>query len=693
MGAMNTLRENTAVILWILVLSFGVIWTLQDSEVFDAVNRPDRNAAVVDGEPVTNQEYQNALQQQRQQLSQQADGEITSRVEEMARQRAYQQVVNSQLLEMEMKRLGMSVTDSEVEAMVFGENPDPLIRQQFSDSTGQINYQLLQNMAENPQANPQFLQLEDYLTERRRQQKMNSLVQSTVFVSAQDVEEYHWRQNVEASVEYVALRYASVPDDSVTVSESDLRSYYRNNKDDFKREKTVSLDFVTLPKTPTAEDTAAIADDLRSFRDEFAAAENDSLFVSENASERSFTSVYQTPPEMDEAVADSVFAAPEPGRIVGPVFGSSLGHLVKIRDVRPTEDTYVHARHILLESDGANAEKETRLESIRDSIAVGDAGFARMARRYSQDQTASDGGDLGWFGPGRMADAFERAAFNASPGDVVGPIRSEFGYHLIHVEGRTSSAVQIADLAFDLSPSRATLTDKETALEDVAFYAEDGGNFEEEARRRDLEVQQVEAEVTQSTVPGIGQSTELRTFLESAEEGQISDVIEAPDRFAVARVTNVTPEGYRPFEEVKAEIRPRVTLEKKKDVQVRRMRRALDQNGFDQLPQVLDTELRTQSEVTFSTNTVPGVGRDPSFAGTVFGLEEGNRSSVVEGENAAFVVRLLTRQDPAVLSDAEREKIRQKLLQQRRREVFQQWIAALKEDATITDNRSAGQLR
>jgi len=688
MGAMNTLRENTGVILWILVLSFGVIWTLQDSNVFEAMNQPSQNVAMVNGTTISNQEYNNAVQQQRRRIQQQVNGEVTGQMEDMIRQQAYDQLINNALLEQEMERLGITVTDAEIEEMVFGETPHPLIRQQFADSTGRINYQLLQNMAQNPQANPQFLQLEDFLRKQRRQQKMGSLIQSTVHVSQEDVEEYYWRQNATASAEYVALRYAAVPDDSISVTESDLRSYYQDNREDFRREKTLTLDYVSLSKTPTAEDTSAIMNDLDNLQQEFAGAENDSLFLAQNASERSFNRNYQTPDQMDEPVADAVYDTLEPGRIVGPVAGGGLAHLVKILDTRPADGDYIHAYHILLESEDEAPAVRRRLASIRDSIASGAASFAQMARRYSEDQSASEGGDLGWFGRGRMVDAFDEAAFGASPGELVGPVKSEFGYHLIRVTHRTDQAVQVADLAYSLSPTQSSLSDKQTTLEDVAFYAEeDGSSFTAEAKRRDMQVQQVQAQANQSTVPGIGQSPGLRSFMESAETGTISDVIELQDKFVLAKVTNVQPEGYRPFEEVKAQIRPRVELQEKREIQTRRMRRALEQNDFSQLPAALNTQLRSQSDVRFTTATVPGVGRDPAFSGTAFGLDEGTTSGVIEGENAAFVVRVTSKQEPAELTDAERQQIRQKLLKQRQQQVSKQWLAALKEDATIEDMR------
>jgi peptidylprolyl isomerase/peptidyl-prolyl cis-trans isomerase D len=136
-----------------------------------------------------------------------------------------------------------------------------------------------------------------------------------------------------------------------------------------------------------------------------------------------------------------------------------------------------------------------------------------------------------------------------------------------------------------------------------------------------------------------------------------------------------------------------VELQKKQDIQARRMRNALQQNGFSQLPQALGTEMRSQSDVTFTTDTAPGIGRDPAFSGTVFGLDEGETSSVVEGENAAFVVRVTATQEPAELTDSKRQQIRQQLMKQRQQEVSSQWISALKEDATIKDQRSQRQRR
>jgi peptidylprolyl isomerase/peptidyl-prolyl cis-trans isomerase D len=688
MGTMNKLRENTGVVLWILVIAFGVVWVLQDSGTFDNIGAQTRNIAVVNGEPITYQEFQNTLQRQQQQVRSRSGGEVTPQMQDMIRDQTFNSLVNNRLLQQEMDRLGITVTDDEVMDMVYGENPDPFIRQQFSDSTGQLNRQLIRNLAQNPEARQSWIQIEQYLRNKRRSEKMSSLIGATVHVSEEDVLDTYRRRNTTANVRYVARRYAIIPDDSVTVNEQDLRNYYNENQEDFRRNRTYSVEYVTLSKAPTAEDTAQVVEDLNQLRDEFAAADNDSLFLAENASRRDFTGSFSSADELEGPIADALYPNPEPGDIVGPVAAANAAHLVKVVDTRPAEAPVVHARHILIRAPEPSAEQQQRAQELKERAESGED-FAALAREYSDDTgSATQGGDLGWFGRDRMVDPFAEAAFNASSGEIVGPVRTQFGYHVIEVLSRADEEVIIADMAYNLTPSQATLSDLEYTLDDLAYYASESGSFGEEAEEQGLNVQQVDVEADQQNIPGIGQSPEAASFLDDAGEGDISDVIETSERFVVLHVNAVRPEGYRSFEEVRAELEPRVRLQKKRDILTRRMEQALSNDDLAEMAEALGTTVRTRSDVTFQTNVVEGLGREPAFAGTVFGLEAGETSRIVAGENAAFVVRVTEFNEPAPITESEREQIRNELLQQQRQQVNSQWIASLREKSDIEDNRS-----
>jgi peptidyl-prolyl cis-trans isomerase C len=102
------------------------------------------------------------------------------------------------------------------------------------------------------------------------------------------------------------------------------------------------------------------------------------------------------------------------------------------------EQEQVQASHILLKvpQQATHAEKKTKLalaKKLAKKAKKKNADFAAMAREYSEGPTRSRGGDLGKFSRGRMVKTFEEAAFNATPGSVVGPIETQFGFHIIKV--------------------------------------------------------------------------------------------------------------------------------------------------------------------------------------------------------------------------------------------------------------------
>ncbi|SHL00690.1 peptidyl-prolyl cis-trans isomerase D [Rhodothermus profundi] len=691
MGVMNKLRENTGVILWILVISFGIIWVLQDSGAFDVVGRTGDTIAEVNGDPISYQEYVRAIEAQMQAYQQQTGESPTPQMSDLIREQVFNALVEDRLRQQAMERLGITVTDDEVVQMVLGDNPHPIIKAYFGDENGNVNRALLQNFIDNPAAREDWIRLEEFLRAERARQKLEQLLLATVRVSDQEVEETYRRRTLRADARYVALRYAEVPDDSVSVTESDLRRYYNQHREDFKRNRTYRVAYVTLPKNPTAEDTLQVLEELTHLKERFAQAENDSLFLARYASERPFTDAFFRRDELDPALGDVIFDDPQPGKVVGPVIAGGLAHLIKIRAVRPASETVIRARHILIRApeDDPEARRQARQEALalKRQLEQG-ADFATLAREHSDDPgSARRGGDLGWFGRGRMVEPFEKAAFSAPIGRVVGPVATRFGYHLIEVTGRSNLEVQIADLAMRLTPSLATLNRIQERMEDLAYFAEDSGDFEGEAQRMGLQVQEMRIEEGQQFLPGIGQSRAILNFLADADEGDISQVIELDDRFIVLQLVEVTPEGYRSFEEVRNEIRPRVLLEKKKEVQVARLRQALQQHGFEGLAEALGTTVQTVTQLSYNQTLIPGLGREPRFIGTVFGLQEGETSDVVAGENAAFVVQLTRLYEPPPLSAQMREQIRQQLLSQRRQQVLAQWLAALREQADIKDYR------
>lgn len=689
MGMMNKLRENTGVVLWILVIAFGVIWVLQDSGGLDNIGMGGgANVATVNGDAISIEEYNRAIDGQVQAFQQQTGESMPPQMLERERERVFDALVDDRLAVQEMNRLGITVTDDEVYELIRGENPHPLILSYFGDGQGNINEALLESFINNPEARQDWIQIEDFLRQERRREKLQLLVMSSVRVSEPDVRAEYDRQNRRASARWVAVRYADIPAEEVELTDRDVRRFYDQNRSDYRRERTYTLDYVMLSKSPAEEDSLLLMNEMNRLRQEFAQAEDDSLFLVRQGSTRPYTVDWFSADDLAPELASAVYENPVAGRLVGPVFAGGSVHLAKIQDVRPASEEMIRARHILLRSSSEDVEVESRLADIRRQIEGG-ADFASMARQHSEDNTASIGGDLGWFGQGRMVEPFENAAFGASTGQVVGPVRTSFGYHLIEVTDRAEHELQIVDFAQPVVADIGTLSQLQERLEDLRFYADESGDFQEEAERLNMTVETVQVEEDQDVIPVIGQSRTLQQFLSSASRRNISEVIELDDAFMVAYVREIQRAGYRPFEEVVEEVRPRALREVRQERAVARLSEAAQEGGeLSAISGRLGSQVRSADDITFAGQVVPGLGREPRFVGTVFGLPEGARSTVVAGENAAFIVEVDAIHEPPAMTDSQRQNLERQLLTQRRSQTLNEWFSALRDEANIRDYRS-----
>ncbi|WP_151449119.1 peptidylprolyl isomerase [Lacisediminimonas profundi] len=158
---------------------------------------------------------------------------------------------------------------------------------------------------------------------------------------------------------------------------------------------------------------------------------------------------WRTPDRLPELFVDSM-AKSKPGDIAA-VKSANGFHILKLLGTRKAEAgtsgtsggsvpavVQTRARHILIKVNQVVSSTDARrkLAEVRERLANKAATFEEMARLYSNDSTASRGGDLGWVYPGDTVPEFERAMNALQPGDISEPIESQFGFHLIQVMER-----------------------------------------------------------------------------------------------------------------------------------------------------------------------------------------------------------------------------------------------------------------
>ena len=685
-GVMNSIRERAGgVLVGVLVVAFGGLWALQDSGAFDNVGqgRDGRTIGTVDGIAIDGQLFNNAVQQQVQAYQQQGIP-ISNQLQAQIENQVFDALVDNALVEREMDRLGIEVTDDEVYDLITGPNPDPLIAQVFADGQGGVDRAALQQVVEDPQYGEQLVAIEEQVRRNRRQAKLAALIGASARVSDAEVDAEFVRQNRRATAEFVALRYADVPDGEVQVSDDDLRAYYREHEADFDRAASYAIEYVAFAKTPTREDSARATTELRGLVAGFRSAPDPVAYARRNSFGGAVEAEYVGAGDLPAPLATAVFQSPTAGRVVGPVVAGGQAYVARITGVRPADEPSLRARHILFPSG-----QEARAREVKAQIESGQTTFAQAARRFSTDPSNRDqGGELGWFSRGRMVPEFEQAAFAAATGQVVGPVQTSFGVHLMQVEDRADQEVELVRV------SRPVEGDVDRVMGEAqdfqAFLELEGQDFAEAASERGIAPTQAQVQADEVGLPGLEVGRELNRFLRRADEGDVSDPFDAGDSFIVVRLVESQPEGVAPFDEVRDQIESAVLLEKKEAVQADRLRQALSAGSLSGIASAVGTDVERASDLSLANPVVPRFGREPRAVGAAFGLRPGQRSGVIAGDQAAFVVRTasLVGGTDAEMTPAAREQLRQQLLQQKRQRVLQAWLEGLREDAEVEDFRN-----
>lgn len=131
----------------------------------------------------------------------------------------------------------------------------------------------------------------------------------------------------------------------------------------------------------------------------------------------------------------------EVNEISKPIRSPNGFHIVKIDEKRTTDATLIveqtHARHILIKLNEVVSEQEAKqkMDGLKERLNNGD-NFEDLARQYSEDGSANNGGDLGWVNPGDTVPKFEAAMNALAPGEISEPVLTPFGWHIIQVIAR-----------------------------------------------------------------------------------------------------------------------------------------------------------------------------------------------------------------------------------------------------------------
>jgi peptidyl-prolyl cis-trans isomerase D len=335
------------------------------------------------------------------------------------------------------------------------------------------------------------------------------------------------------------------------------------------------------------------------------------------------------------------------------------------------------------------------LRQINNGIA-----FEEVAKNYSEDASAQNGGDLGFFDRGKMVQEFEDAAFAAKVGEVVGPVRSNFGYHLIKV---TDQKIEKGELK-EVKASHILIKFKtyQSTYEDAQYQAvnfrdemyssgNDAAAFSSAAER--LGVKILEAPFTGKTdrtnelgmIPGLGD------FLFNNEAGSISSLLVCNAGYVILRVKEIKPEREKTLDEVKKSIIFKVRTKKGLDAAYQKLTElktaVTDTVSMNEV--AIANKFKTGTSGNFAVDGyIDNVGVDRMMYETAMGIEIGKVSEPFKGVQGAYIIYLIEKDefDPKKY-EAEKKAFREKNETFMKRQAVQEWLEGLIEKAVVIDYR------
>ena len=355
----------------------------------------------------------------------------------------------------------------------------------------------------------------------------------------------------------------------------------------------------------------------------------------------------------------------------------------------------VRASHILLKTEGKDeAVVKKQAEELLAKVKSG-ADFADLATKNSQDETSAvKGGDLDFFGKGRMVPEFDKVAFTLAPGQISDLVKTQYGFHIIKVTEKKPATTKTleevrAQIEDQLKWDRAQ-AEAQRISDDVAGKLKLAADFDTIAKPRGLTVGESTLFSREEPITGLGMAPAAVERAFELKDGEISEAIRTPQGFAFLMVTGKQDAYVPKLEEVKVRVKDEVL--KKKAVDLARQRAAtvaaqMKSGDFDAAAKAAGVEVKTTDFIARGA-PIPDVGTSPAVDAAAFALAAGAVSDPIVTDNGAVIVKVLERKAPTAEELATgREALRTELLNERRNRFYAAYMTKARDRMKVTINR------
>lgn len=663
--------------------------------------------AKVDGEVIKIQDYQGRIDEMTEMYKMQSNSaSIPEEYMNQIRESVFDAMVREVVLDEATDKLGMVVSPEELFDMVQGENISPMIQQMqmfVNPQTGQFDKAALlnflkqiddDNIANYPaeqqaqliQARNFWLFWEKNIKRQRLEQKYTTLLSKAVSANVLEAKEAFDNAAENSDIVYAMQSYASIPDSAVNVSKSEIEKLYNQRKELYKQKEGKVVKYIAVDIRPSQEDYDKASADIESLKEEFKTSEKVADIVNEN-SEVPYMDAFFTENAFDPEMKQFATTA-EVGEVYGPVFDNDKYRMFKLVDKTVAPDS-VKVSHIMLANTGDEARTTVLADSLMNVLKNG-GNFAELAKEFSADQAAENGGELGWFTEitalRGVNEDFKNAVFS-TPVNGIAKVKSLYGTHLVKVTEKTNNVnkYKVADIDMTVSPSSKTYSNIYNELNQFISKNNDLAKLDDAAKEAGYNlISGVTVTADNQTLGSIKNSRQVIRWAFQNDKGKISEIFECDDKFVIAGVEGTLKEGYRSVASVTPALRAELAAQKKGE-KIAADLKAKNLTSMDAYADAMGSKVDSVKFVNFGTRRIAGIGVEPKMNAMVSVAEVDKVSEPVVGNNGVYVFKVYDRNKDAKEFN-ETEEIRSLNASNAYRFEYQA-IMSLVNKADVEDNR------